>query len=51
MVTYAITNLPDMMSQFQAAAQGTVGQAVKNVAEDSATQVMEGGDVPTQEEV
>jgi hypothetical protein len=37
MVTYAITNLPDMISQFQAAAQGMVGQAVQNAAEDAAT--------------
>ena len=51
MVTYAITNLPDMMSQFQAAAQGMVGQAVKDVATDTATSVVEGGDVPTQEGV
>lgn len=51
MVTYAITNLPDMISQLQAAAQGMVGQAVQNAAADAATQVVEGGDVPTQEGV
>jgi hypothetical protein len=28
-----------------------VGQAVQNAAEDAATQVVEGGDVPTQEGV
>jgi len=51
MVTYAITNLPDMMTQFQAAAQGMVGEAVEKAASDAATQVMDGGEIPDEDGV